>query len=77
LDEDKARMEDEEIDNESNFQKAFGWFLVVNRIVGNDFTKHEFVYNKKVMEVLNQLSFLISYDREQERLLRKAQGQIS
>jgi hypothetical protein len=76
LGEDKDYMDDEESNDTSNFQKAFGWFLVVNRIVGNDFTKHEFVYEKKIMEVLNQLSFLISYDQEQIRLQRKAQGQI-
>ena len=76
MDENQIGMEDEETDSQSNFQKAFGWFLVVNRISGNDFTKHEYVYNKKVMEVLNQLSFLISYDKEQERLLKKSRGQI-
>ena len=73
MDEDENRMEDEEIDSESNFQKSFGWFLVVNRIVGNDFTKHEFVYQKNISEVLNQLSYLISYDNEQVRLMKKAQ----
>ena len=72
--ENKDNVDFEEDDSSSNFQKAFGWFLVVNRIVGNDFTKHEFVYQKKVMEVLNQLSFLISYDQEQIRLQKKAQG---
>jgi hypothetical protein len=73
MDQNQNTMEDEEIDNESNFQKSFGWFLVVNRIVGNDFTKHEYVYEKNISEVLNQLSFLISYDNEQTRLMKKAQ----
>ncbi len=76
MDEDKNNMDDEEGSMASNFQKAFGWFLVVNRITGNDFTKHEVVYQKKVMEVLNQLSFLISYDQEQIRLQKKANGVI-
>ena len=76
MDEDKTRMENEEDDGQSNFQKSFGWFLVINRITSNDFTKHEFVYEKKVMEVLNQLSFLISYEQEQIRLQKKARGQI-
>lgn len=67
-------MENEEDDLEYSFQKTFGWFLVVNRIVGNDFTKHEFVYQKNITEVLNQLSFLIQYDYEQARLLKKSQG---
>jgi hypothetical protein len=74
--EDKNHVDDEEGDDTSNFQKAFGWFLAVNRIFGNDFTKHEFVYEKKIMEVLNQLSYLISYDQEQVRLQKKANGQI-
>jgi hypothetical protein len=50
--------------------------LVINRITGNDFTKHEYVYQKNLMEVLNQLSFLISYDQEQIRLQKKANGTI-
>jgi len=66
-------MED---DLQDSFQQAFGWFLVVNKITDNDFTKHGYVYDKKVMEVLNQLSFLISFDQEQIRLQKKAQGQI-
>ena len=65
-------MENEEIDIETSFQQTFGWQLVVNRIAGNDFTKHDYVYQKGVMEVLNQLSFLIEYDREQARLMKKA-----
>jgi hypothetical protein len=73
MDQNQIDMEDEEVDMDTNFQKSFGWFLVVNRIVGNDFTKHEFVYQKNINEVLNQLSFLISYDNEQVRLMKKAQ----
>ena len=73
MDEDKARLEFEEDDMENNFQRSFGWFLVTNRIASNDFTKHDHIYQKNINEVLNQLSFLISYDREQERLYKKAQ----
>jgi hypothetical protein len=69
-------MEFLEDDLQDSFQSAFGWFLVVNKITDNDFTKHEYVYGKKVMEVLNQLSFLISFDQEQIRIQKKAQGQI-
>jgi hypothetical protein len=72
----QARMEAEEDDLESSFQKVYGWFLVTNRIAGNDFTKHEYIYEKNVIEVLNQLSFLIQYDKEQERIQKKAQGII-
>ena len=69
-------LEDAEDDMASSFQKAFGWFVVVNRIAGNDFTKHQYVYDKKIMEVLNQLSYLVSYDQEQIRLQKKAMGTI-
>jgi hypothetical protein len=76
MDKNQADMEDEEIYMASDFQKAFGWFVVTNRVTANDFTKHEFVYQKKVMEVLNQLSYLISYEQEQIRLQKKAQGAL-
>lgn len=71
--EDESDMGDEEGNMGSNFQEAFGWYVVTNRIAGNDFTKHEYIYEKTINEVLNQLSYLISYDREQERLQKKAQ----
>ncbi len=74
--ENKINVEDEEDYNEDGFQKTFGWFIVTNRIAGNDFTKHEYVYEKTLNEVLNQLSYLIQYDREQEKMMKKAQGKI-
>ena len=77
MDEDKNNMVPEETDMDFSLQKTFGWFVVVNRIVGNDFTKHEYVYQKNITEVLNQLSYLVQYDQEQLRLQRKAMGQIS
>jgi len=73
MEQDKLDLENEETDLENDFQRSFGWFLVTNRIAGNDFTKHDHIYEKNVNEVLNQLSFLISYDKEQERLMKKAQ----
>ncbi len=69
-------MDNVEDDIQTNFQKSFGWFLVVNKISDNDFTKHEYIYQKKVMEVLNQLSYLISYDNEMIKEQKKIQGQI-
>jgi hypothetical protein len=72
--ENQANLEDEELDMESNFQKAFGWYVVTNRIAQNDFTKHDHIYEKTINEVLNQLSYLISYDNEQIRLQKKAQN---
>lgn len=65
-----------ENDIQDDFQSAFGWYLVVNRITENDITKHEIVYKKNVMEVLNQLSFLIEYDKEQIRIQKKLNGAI-
>jgi hypothetical protein len=73
MDEDEARMEIEEDNPESSFQKAFGWYVVTNRIAANDFSKHDYIYNKTVNEVLNQLSYLISYDKEQIRIQKEAQ----
>lgn len=68
---------DYEEDNMGNgFQKTFGWFVVVNRISGNDFTKHEYIYQKNVIEIFNQLTYLIEYDREQERLQKKAMSKM-
>jgi hypothetical protein len=72
--EDKDNMDNVEDDIQGSFQESFGWFLVVNRITSNDFTKHEYVYKKNITEVLNQLSYLISFDIEQERLIKKAQN---
>lgn len=72
MDEDEARMEFEEDSMENSFQKVFGWYLVLNRIASNDFTKHDHIYEKTIMEVLNQLNFLVQYDKEQERLHKKA-----
>jgi len=74
MDPDKNDMDVLEDDLQNPFQQAFGWFLVVNKITDNDFTKHEYVYNKKVMEVLNQLSYLISWEQEQIKIQKKLQG---
>jgi len=72
----QINMDDMEDDIQTNFQKSFGWFLVVNKISDNDFTKHEYIYKKNIVEVLNQLTYLISYDQEQIRLQREANNQI-
>ena len=77
MDEDEAAMEAEKNSNSNSFQKTFGWFVVVNRITNNDFTKHEYIYEKKLIEVLNQLTYLISYDKEQIRLQKNAQQSAS
>jgi hypothetical protein len=66
-------MENEEDDLGYSFQKTFGWFIVTNKIAGNDFGKHDLIYEKNLVEVLNQLSYLVQYDREQDRLYKLAQ----
>ena len=73
MDEDEARMEVQENNSENSFEKAFGWYVVTNRIASNDFSKHDYIYNKTINEVLNQLSYLISYDKEQIRIQKEAQ----
>ena len=76
MDEDKTNMEYEENNNERSFQKVYGWFVVVNRLAGNDIAKHDTIYEKTVVEVLNQLSFVINYEEEMNRLTRQAQGAV-
>lgn len=71
MDEDKINLGDEEMDMGSNLQKTYGWFVVVNRITQNDFTKHKIVYETKIMEVFNQLSYLIEYDKHMTNLQKK------
>lgn len=71
MDENQNAVDDEEVHMGNGLQKTFGWLVVVNRIAGNDFTKHEYVYQKKVTEVLNQLSFLIALDHEQEKARKR------
>jgi len=71
---DMANVED---DIQNGFSQVFGWFLVTNKISDNDFTKHEYIYKKNILEVLNQLNYLVQWEREQERLMKKMQKQIS
>ncbi len=71
MDEDKINLGDEEMDMGSNLQKTYGWFVVVNRITQNDFTKHKTIYESKIMEVFNQLSYLIEYDKHMTNLQKK------
>jgi hypothetical protein len=76
MEETQNSMDAKENNMEKGFQQAYGWFLVVNRLTSNDFTKHDEVYKKNLNEVLNQLSFLIDYDREQIRLQKNAMNKI-
>jgi Golgi nucleoside diphosphatase len=70
--ENNITVEVEDGNMETSFQQTFGWFVVINRLSSNDITKHEMIYGMNVVEVLNHLTYLISYDREQERLLKQS-----
>ena len=72
----KDDMDSVEDNIQNNFQEAFGWFVVVNKISDQDFTKHEYVYKQNLNAVLNQLSYLIGYEQEQIRLQRKSEGKF-
>lgn len=72
MDEDKNYLEDAEGSMASNFQKTFGWYVVLNRITSNDITKHQSVLEKKMIEIFNQLTYIIQHDRLQAELQKRA-----
>jgi hypothetical protein len=74
MDEDKVSMETQEATTDRSFQSVYGWFLVVNRLATNDITKHETIYQKGVVEILNQLSYLINLQEEEERIMKQARN---
>jgi len=65
-------MAKQEMDLEVSFEKRFGWYVVINRISNGDITKHSVILSKNVIEILNQLVYLIEYDKEQVRLQKQA-----
>lgn len=65
-------LEIPEIDMEISFEKRFGWYVVLNRVSKGDVTKHNQVLEKNVIEIMNQLAYLVEYDKEQIRLQKKA-----
>ncbi len=71
MDQDKNYLEDPETSMASNFQKVFGWYVVLNRITSNDITKHQYVLEKKMIEVFNQLTYIIQHDQLQAELQKK------
>lgn len=72
----EVRMETQEDNMEISFEKRFGWYLVLNRVSNDDITRHEEVTRKTVLEVLNQLSYIVEKDREQIKQQKRAQGQL-
>jgi hypothetical protein len=75
LDNDKNYVEESQSDMEVSFEKRFGWYVVLNRIANGDITKHAKILPKTVIEIMNQLVYLVEYDREQARLQKKAMSQ--
>jgi hypothetical protein len=75
MEEDEVYMDESET-NTKSFGQRFGWYIVVNRVAANDITKHDDIFKKTLVEVLNQVSFLIEQDNEIEKQRRKAMNQI-
>lgn len=57
-------MEEQEVDKNPSFEKRFGWYVILNRLSNDDITKHQEILEKKLMEVLNQMVYLIAKDNE-------------
>lgn len=71
---DEDGVEEQEIDNNPSFEKRFGWYAVLNRIASDDITKHETIYKKKMVEVLNQVVYLVAKDNEIIKQQKKLQN---
>ena len=72
MDDAQIALAEQEADMEVSFEKRFGWYVVTNRITKGDITKHTQVYEKGIIEVMNQLVYLVEYDREQQAMMKKA-----
>jgi hypothetical protein len=66
----------EEINEEKSFNQVFGWWVVVNRVSKDDITRHQQVLEKGLVEVLNQLAFLIAKDAEVEKETKKLYNKL-
>lgn len=76
MDNSEVLPEQLEDDMEITFEKRFGWYVVLNRVTDNKIKEHDEVLGKKVIEVLNQLLYLVEYDKEQVKEQKKAMGKI-
>lgn len=72
MDDDEISMETQELDMEVSFEKRFGWYVVLNRVSENRITAHDEITKKGIIEVMNQLVYLIEYSKEEQRLMKKA-----
>ena len=73
MDDAAIALAEQEADMEVSFEKRFGWYVVTNRVTKGDITKHTQVYEKGIIEIMNQLVYLVEYDKEQQRMMREAQ----
>jgi len=69
---DQIDLDNEPNDLSTSFQKNFGWFFILNRVAENDITKHRTVLEKKIIEVLNQLTYIVQYELVQQKLAEQA-----
>ena len=76
MDSSEVLREELENDMEVTFEKRFGWYVVLNRVTDNKIKDHDQVLEKKVVEVLNQLLYLVEYDKEQIKEQKKAMGKF-
>ena len=72
MDNDKNYVAEQESDMDVSFEKRFGWYVVLNRVADGDITKHSEILSKTIIEIMNQLVYLIDYNREQVRLQKEA-----
>jgi len=68
---------EEQEDDDVTFEKRFGWYVVINRVTSDDITKHETVFQKSLVEVLNQTVYLMEKDREIEKERKKMYSKFS
>ncbi len=74
--ENQIDMEDVEDLLQGSFAETYGWLIAVNRITENDITKHSVIYKMSILEVLNQLSYMIAWDQEQLKAQKKMMSQV-
>jgi hypothetical protein len=74
MDDIKNDMDPQETNLDLSFEQRFGWYVVLNRVSENSLKEHDKIVEKNVVEVLNQLLYLIEYDKEQIRLQKQAQA---
>ena len=76
MDSSEVLREELENDMEVTFEKRFGWYVVLNRVTDNKIKDHDQVLEKKVVEVLNQLLYLVELDKELVKEQKRAMGKF-